>query len=211
VSRSGLFLRLFPIALLIVTCLYQPRLRAAEMRPYAGIGILLLLIDSDEITQPPTPLPLYDDPSIYRLGMLDIAKVPRHEWIFGSDGASIPLIVVARKGEWSRVAYDDAGREAWINAGRRGAYYPWDGFLKDRSGFLLPGLQKRFYQFFREPGIEPLASLPPGQLFRIDRIDGDWIRLEAADRTLGGWLRWRDEDGRLLIGCERGRDLPVRQ
>lgn len=200
-----------------VTILSATSLRAAPlsppavaMRPYTGIGILLLATAFDEngLVQ---QLVLYADPAIYRLGALEIARVPRHEGIFGPGAEHIPLIVMARKGAWSRVVYDDAGREAWINPGRRGTFYTWDGFFNDRTGYLLPGLQKRFYQLFREPGIAPLVSLSPRQPFKVAKQEGDWVRLVASDRNPDGWLRWRDEDGRLLIGSEQGGEPPVRQ
>jgi hypothetical protein len=107
-----------------------------------------------------------------------------------------------------RVVYDDAGREAWVNPWRRGAFHPWDAFIKDRTGRLLPGLQKRFYQLFRQPGIDPLVTLPSRQPFTVTVLDGDWIHLTMPDQNLEGWLRWRDGDGRLLIGLDAGRDLP---
>jgi hypothetical protein len=178
------------------------------MRPYVGIGVLLLASYSSENGTTPTPLQLYHDPAIYRLGELEVAAIPRQEWIFGSEAETVPLIVMARKGDWLRVVYDDAGREAWVNPWRRGAFHPWDAFFKDRTGRLLPGLQKRFYQLFREPGIDPLVALPPRQPFTVTVLDGDWIHLTMPAQNLKGWLRWRDGDGRLLIGLDAGRDLP---
>lgn len=200
---------------MVVEILSPPRIQAAPlvpqpapMRPYVGIGVLLLATASDEIGMTPAALQLYDDPAIYRLGELEIATIPRQEWIFGPEAETVPLIVMARKGDWLRVVYDDAGREAWVNPLRRGAFHPWDAFFKDRTGHLLPGLQKRYYQLFREPGIDPLASLTPGQLFRVTVLDGDWIHLAMPDQSQEGWLRWRDSDGRLLISLDAGRELP---
>lgn len=217
-NRFGPFPRVVVAAVLVLASLLPACLRAAPltpqppaMRPYAGIGVLLLAPALDEPGVLPRQLPLYDEPAIYRRGVLEIPRVPRHASIFGPDGGQIPLIVMARKGAWSRVVYDDAGREAWIDPGRRGTYYAWDSFFVARSGFLLPGLQKRLYQLFRAPGSEPLISLSPGQVFGIAGLEGDWIRLVANDRNPEGWLRWRDEDGRLLIGCEAWKELPVRQ
>lgn len=212
--RFVLFLATLSGMLMAVTILCPPCLQAApqsrqaaRMRPYAGIGVLMLATASDEGGMPPAPLPLYNDPAIYRLGELEKATIPRHEWIFGPDGGKLPLIVMARKGEWLRVVYDDAGREAWINPSGRAAYHPWDAFLKDRSGRLLPGLQKKHYQLFHEPEGGPLVTLSPLQPFTVTMLDGDWIHLVVTDQNLAGWLRWRDGDGRLLVGLGAGDGL----
>lgn len=203
---------------MLVALLFPPLLQAAPqsqlpspaapMRPYAGIGVLILMTAVDENSIEPTQFQLYQEPAIVRLGELEIASVPRQEWIFGAERENVPLIVMARKKEWLRVVYDDAGREAWIKPWRRGAYYPWDDFFKDRSGYLLPGLQKKFYQLFREPGSEPLTSLPPRQPFLVTLVEGDWIHLVVSGQNLEGWLRWRDGDGRLLIGIAGGEGRP---
>lgn len=168
-----------------------------KMRPYSGIGVLVLpmtpLADGDD------PYPLYDEPAIARRGLLDMARVPPYEWIFGSHSTSLPLMVTARKGEWLRVAYDDAGREAWLNPRRPAAFHPWEEFLKGQAGTLLPGLQKRYYQLYRQPGTGMLATLPPRHPFRVVKLEQDWA-LVVTDQAALGWLRWRDEDGRLLVG-----------
>src|ERR1039457_4876781 len=77
----------------------------AQMRPYSGIGVLMLevpMASSDETFE---PLRLYDDPAISRKGELNLADVPRHEWIFGPSSTAAPLIVMARKTSWMKVAY----------------------------------------------------------------------------------------------------------
>ena len=159
------------------------------------------MASSDETFE---PLRLYDDPAISRKGELNLADVPRHEWIFGPSSTAAPLIVMARKTSWLKVAYDDAGREAWINPGRRGNFQTWDVFFKGQAGRMLPGLQKRHYQLYHQPGSEPpLASLTPQQSFKIIQLDGDWA-VVMPDLNSLNWIHWRDEDGRLLIGLERG-------
>ena len=80
-----------------------------KMRPYTGIGILMLTVAGNGLNE---PLPLYEEPGLSRLGSLNPGKIPRYDWIFGASPVAIPLIVTGRKGPWLRVAYDDAGREA---------------------------------------------------------------------------------------------------
>lgn len=179
-----------------------PLATAAQMRPYAGIGVLMLAVaPGDELSE---PLQRYDEPGIDRRGELDFDRIPRHEWIFGPPATALPLIVMARKGSWLKVVYDDAGREAWINPGRRGVFQPWDVYFKGQAGYMLPGLQKKYYQQFRYAGSgPPLSGATPRQIFKIIHLDDDWAVVMPDPNSLNR-LRWRDEDGRLLIGLERG-------
>jgi len=167
-----------------------------KMRPYAGIGILLLPIDDSNSDE---PLILYEEPALSRQGWLNKSKVPAFDWIFGTSSASQPLIVMARKGTWLRVAFDDAGREAWLNPPRQMTFQAWDLFFKTHVSRLLPGLQKKYYQTFQQPGIVPVSVLTTKQPFKVLLLENDWAMVLIEQDSLG-WLRWRDEDGRLLIG-----------
>jgi hypothetical protein len=192
--------------LLSPTCVQSaPAISAAPgMRPYAGIGILMLPVSSVSVDGTSETLLRYDEPAISRTGELDVAGIPRHEWIFGPGGATVPLVVMARKAGWLKVVYDDAGREAWINPGRRGIFQPWEVYFKGQTGRMLPGLQKKYYQLFRQPGAGlPLAGVTPRQEFKVILLEGDWAVVMPDPDSLS-WVRWRDEDGRLLIGLESG-------
>ena len=167
-----------------------------KMRPYTGIGMLMLPVASDDLND---TLTLYEEPGLSRLGSLNPGKIPRYDWIFGASPVAIPLIVTGRKGPWLRVAYDDAGREAWLNPARPGAFQSWDFFLKDHVSRLLPGLQKKYYQLYQYPDKALLAPLTTGQFLKVLRLENDWAMVLSDQNSLG-WLRWRDEDGRLLIG-----------
>ena len=168
-----------------------------KMRPYTGIGMLVLPVAGADLND---PLPLYEEPGLSRLGSLNPDRIPRYAWIFGgATSAAAPLIVTGRKGSWLRVAYDDAGREAWLNPARPGSFQTWDSYLKDHVSRLLPGLQKRYYQLYQQPGTAVLAQLTPRQFLKVLRLENDWAMVLSDQNSLG-WLRWRDEDGRLLIG-----------
>jgi hypothetical protein len=193
--------------LLVVALLFPASLLAASpvsrMRPYAGIGVLVLPVSSLVDDEPFGRLRLYDEPGMSRLENIKLAGAPRYEWIFAMDADSLPVIVSARKGEWLKVAYDDAGREGWVKPWWRSKFETWDDFFKGRAVCLLPGLQKRYYQLFGQPGAELLAGVAPYQLFKIISLDNDWALVQDG-RNLSGWLRWRDEDGRLLTGLGQG-------
>lgn len=177
--------------------------KAPRMRPYAGIGVLVLAIETTVAPEPLEPFRLYEEPAVSRLGDLSLnGGIPPFEWVFGASRGSLPLIVMARKGGWLRVTYDDAGREAWLAPGRRGVFQAWDLFFKRHTVRLLPGLQKKYYALFQQPDKGAPVSLTPKQLFKVLRLDNDWAMVLLDQKTLG-WLRWRDEDGRLLLALER--------
>ena len=173
-----------------------------QMRPYSGIGVLLLAAEKGRNNGPQEPLYLYEEPAVLRIGALDSGQAPPYEWIFSRNVFRLPLIVTARKGDWLRVAYDDAGRLGWLVPRQRGVFQPWDTLLKGKSCRLLSGLRKQYFQIFRQPGEKPL-TLPalPKLSFKVLKLDGDWA-LVMPDQSTLGWLRWRDEDGRLLISVD---------
>jgi hypothetical protein len=167
-----------------------------KIRPYAGIGVLHVSIDD---TSRSAPLYLYDEPGLSRRAVLDHSSIPPYEWIFGTGSMTLPLIVAARKGTWLKVVYDDAGREAWINPPRSIRFRPWNTFFKMHVSRMLPGLQKRYYQLYQTPGQTVMATLAVTQIFKVLRLENDWAQVVADQDTLG-WVRWRDDDGKLLIG-----------
>lgn len=167
-----------------------------KMRPYAGIGVLLLPVNTSDTDD---QLILYKEPALSRQGELNRSKIPTLDWIFGTSSDVQTLIVMARKGTWLQVSYDDAGREAWLNPPRQSTFQTWDLYYKGHISRFLPGLQKNYYQVFQQPGISPEGVLTIKQTFRVLRLEDDWAMVLTEQKTLR-WLRWRDADGRLLIG-----------
>jgi hypothetical protein len=194
------------LAAAIVTCLICPgepsrAATSSSMRPYSGIGILMLAVAADSDNGHAEPLNIYKEPAISRQGILKSVKVPRYELVFGKSAATVILIVTARKGDWLRVVYDDAGREAWLNPQRRGPFRPWDEFLKGQSCRLLAGVPKQYYQLYQQPGKGLLGPMTARQAFKVVKLQYDWALVMPDQNTLG-WMRWRDDDGRLLISVE---------
>jgi hypothetical protein len=193
-------MKTLPVLLLLLSLMAGNSFAAAsppnKMRPYSGIGVLLL---KNAIGEQVEPFPLYEEPGLARLGSLNQENLPGAGWIFGTSHTAIPLVVTARKGAWLRVVYDDAGREAWLNPLRSGEFQTWELYLKGHMASVLPGLQKKYLQLYQKPNRNELNSLTPRQLFRVLQIEGDWAMV-LYEQNLLGWLRWRDEDGRLLIG-----------
>jgi len=184
--------------IILVLCTTTAALAAPppRMRPYTGIGVVVFrssgLLQGQE-------LPLYEEPGLLRLDVLNNSRLSGNEWVFGlADGAS-PLIVSARKDGWLRVFYDDAGRQAWIDPLYKGSFKPWDEYLRLQTVRMLPGLQPRYYRLQQQRGGKLLATLAPKQVIKILAVEDSW-GMVLTDQALIGWLRWRDEDGRLLVG-----------
>lgn len=197
--------RIFQFLLVVLVCSGSAYSAAnpPKMRPYSGIGVVALQSRDSSLDQG-EPFHLYEEPGIFRRGEVNGAAISGNEWVFGAQRNVIQLIVMARKGNWLKVCYDDAGREAWLDTQRRGTFQPWDQFLKGRLGHLLPGLRKQYYQLYQQPDRNPLSTLTPKQRFKVLKLENDWVMVMSDQNTIG-WLRWRDEDGRLLVGV--GSDL----
>ena len=182
--------RLFLILLLLAWTGAAAQGAPPRPRPYSGCGVLELTVDAGAEGG---GLVLYQEPGLFRVAQLDRGALPR---LAGS--AARPLLAVsARKGGWTRLAYDDAGREGWIEQPRAWRYLPWEEFLPGRPVRLLPGLKKGLYLVRSEPreaGAET-GTLTRDQEVRPVGVEGDWARLELP----AGWFRWRDGDGRLTI------------
>lgn len=169
-----------------------------RMRPYTGIGLLVFSQTSKAQNQD-FQLQLYEEPGLTRVGVLDGSRLSGNDWLFGQADGMPPLIVSARKGSWLRVFYDDAGREAWLEAKNTGRFQTWEEFLKLQTSRMLPALQQQFYQLQQQTGGKLLATLTPKQMFRVLKIENSW-GMVLTDQGQIGWLRWCDNDGRLTVG-----------
>jgi len=171
---------------------------ALPMRPYSGIGVLRITGDSHT-----EGLQLYEEPGLLRSGTLGLTTAQQlTAWLFGA-GEEVYLLVTARKGEWLRIERDDAGRQAWVHGLRRWSYTPWDQFLKGKQISFLRNAPRQQLQVYTHPGAasgSPLLSYDP---MRVIMVQGDWSYV-LLDQFNAGWIRWRDHDGRLLIGLAQG-------
>lgn len=169
-----------------------------RMRPYAGIGVVIFS-NIGRVQSTELQLPMYEEPGLSRVGILNNSRISGNEWVFGLYSATSPLIVSTRKGDWLRVFYDDAGREAWIEPQNKGQFQSWEHFLKMRPGHVLAGLPVQFYQLLQKPGGKLLATMTPKLAFKIVKVEQGWGMVLTEQSQLG-WLRWRDNDGRLTVG-----------
>ena len=144
-------MKICALAITLLLLMAAPAVAQQPMRPYSGIGVLLLTMEQGGNSSQQEPLYLYEEPAVQRIGALDSGRTPPYEWLFTGKASGVPLIVAARKGEWLRVAYDDAGRLGWLEPRQRGAFQSWNALLKGKPCRLLPGLRKQYYQIFRQP------------------------------------------------------------
>lgn len=170
-----------------------------RMRPYTGIG-LVVFSQSDNTPNQDLQLQMYEEPGLSRVGVLNSSRLSGNEWIFGLPEGSSPLIVSARKGEWLRVFFDDAGREAWIDPENKGRFQSWEQFLKLQTARMLPGLQPQYYRLQQQPGGKLLGTLVPKQVFKVLKLENAW-GMVLTEQSQIGWVRWRDDDGRLTVGA----------
>jgi len=163
---------------------------AQPLRPFSGLGVLEL---AASVGEQPGPLILYQEPGIARLAELGASGLPL---LSGAPGE--PLVAVsARRGGWSRVTYDEAGREGWLAEARAWRFHPWREFLPGRIVKPLPGLKKTYYALRGGAGEDaaPQGYLTRGQAVRVLKVEDDW----ALSAEPAGWFRWRDPDGRLTV------------
>jgi hypothetical protein len=165
----------------------------APPRPESGWGVLAI---KPEPGSERNVVVLYQEPGVQRLGEVDVAKLPR---LTGSESEPV-VSATARKLGWTRLSYDDAGREAWVETRRSWRYQPWDEFLPGRTVRLLPGMKKVLYAVRSRPAdaAAEMAALRRDQEVRVLRVEADWALLEAPM----GWLKWRDGDGRLTVALQ---------
>jgi len=182
------------LSLLLLAAVVSNATAALPMRPYSGIGVLRItqasLMDG---------LHLYEEPGLMRSGALKPTDIQQlTAWLFGA-GDDLYLLVTTRKGDWLRVERDDAGREAWLHTPRRGSYSPWEQFLKGKTISFLRNAPKKQLQVYAQPGAVQGNPVTHANPMKVIMVQGDWSYV-LFDKTSAGWIRWRDHDGRLLVG-----------
>ncbi len=187
------------ILLLLLLTVSGAALAAAPMRPYSGIGVLQIS-SVDVLDQ----IRLYRDPGLARCCSIPFAKLKAlNAWLFGQDQGPF-LIATDHKGDWVEIEHDDAGRTGWVLPERRWNYQPWDQFLKGRQILFLRNSPKKQMQVLPRPGVTEGVPVQPKQgPMKVIQVQSDWVYV-LLDQSSAGWIRWRDSDGRLLIGF----DLP---
>ena len=176
---------------------------ATKPRPMAGDGILIIRRPPIRLPGEPLTFPVYREPGVERIADLDISDLPQLAPAVRVGAGEAVAATVARRGDWLKIVYDDAGREGWVKPERIWFHDRWEDFLKGQTVRLLPGLKKGYYSLRREPAqnAPELDNLARRKYIRVIQVQGDWA-LVIVDLAESGWLRWRDEDRRFLIAVE---------
>ncbi|MBT0652240.1 hypothetical protein [Geomobilimonas luticola] len=193
--------RLFLAVLLSLSLLVPPvGHAAAKPRPFAGIGILLIRPASPTDTVAPGTITLYREPGVGRLAELPPAKLPTLSQVLKAAPGETAVAVQGKRGAWLRIAYDEAGREGWVQLQRHWQYDDWDTFLKGRVVRLFAGMKKNLYSLRKEPATTSpeVQTLSASRNLRVIQVQEDWA-LAMIDLAAAGWIRWRDGDGRFLV------------
>jgi hypothetical protein len=172
-------------------------------RPLSGSGLLFIRAESGSGSAVEPGLLIYREPGLERVAELPPNRLPGLGSLYRPGSGEALAVITGRKGKWLKIIYDDADREGWLEAERRWESVTWPVFLKGRLARLLPGLRKGFYQLRSEPGEigTATATLARENSLRIVQVEGDWAMV-LVDLAGSGWLRWRDDDGRLLLAID---------
>ena len=173
---------------------------AAQPRPFSGYGVMIIRPFNTDSPADQAPITFYREPGIERIAVRAVNEIPLLSSIMRLSAVEYPLAVMGKRGNWMLIAYDDAGREGWVEMARWWEYSLWDNFLKGRVARLLPGLKKDGYILHAGPAetspqATPLSGVEELQLIEVR---GDRV-LVITDSGLRGWFSWRDGDGRFLI------------
>jgi SH3-like domain-containing protein len=187
-------------ALLVAILIFSSPATAAspvKARVPSGIGILLIHNGTAEKT---SPLVIFKEPSLGRITEINAGRFPSLSQSIASPEVIMPAIVTSKKSGWYRIIYDDGEREGWIKDRSSYQFYRWEELLRNRPVSLIGGLRKEFYLLRRNPDSSSGSINPLGKGSRVTslNVEGDWIRV-ITDSQTEGWIRWRDENGRLVI------------
>jgi len=173
---------------------------ASQPRPFAGNGLLIVRHMNPASSPFPPSLTLYRETGIGRIGEFPVTEIPLLSLFVKMPPREFPLAVMAKRGDWLLVIYDDAGREGWVKMARWWAYDKWENFLNGRVVTLIPGLGKERAILRGEPSeSSPLTAwLSPDETLRVIEVRENWL-LVGTTTGVSGWLSWRDGDDRLLI------------
>lgn len=178
--------------LLLMTAAPAMAASPAKARTLSGIGIVMINTKRPQLT-------LFREASLGRIATIDASALPLSPSITPPEGF-LTAVVTAKKGGWFRILYDDGEREGWIEGRSSYQFYRWAELLRGRPVILLGGLKKEYYQLRKIADFSGAALEPVGKGVQVTalRIEGEWLAV-AKESKAEGWLRWRDDNNRLVI------------
>lgn len=185
------------VIILFFTFFLTNSLSAAQpvkARVPGGIGLLFLQPDHKELA-------IYREPQLTRIAEKTPESLPPLQFITTMT-QQIPIVVTSRKPGFYRIVYDHAEREGWIEAGKSGEQFlRWADLLPGRKVSLITGLRKEFYTLKSSPtpSAATVAPIEKGKTLTVISVESCWMQV-MTDSKATGWIRWQDENGRLVIG-----------
>jgi hypothetical protein len=173
-----------------------------KARSLSGSGLLLL---NSENRAGALRLVLYREPGIGRIAELAATQLPQIIPPLQASAGGRGVIVTAKRLDWYRIVYDNGEREGWIKGGAAFIYQRWGELLPRKTVVFPSGLRKEFYQLRSQPdpAAEAIEAVAVESGLTVIRVVGDWINVRRGT-GVSGWLRWRDDNGRLLIAVDYG-------
>lgn len=183
------------VALLIFASPATPA-SPGKARIPCGIGILLINKAPKEKL---FPIVIYKEPRLGRVAEIDTGRLPSLSQSISCPQEFIPVIATSKKSGWYRIIYDDGEREGWIEGRPDYQLFRWEALLRNRPIELIGGLRKEFYQLRRAPDAssEPVENMGKGSRVTAMAVQGEWVSVITPKAQ--GWLRWRDDNDRLVI------------
>lgn len=171
-----------------------------KARPLSGVGVLVMKSRLPGSLGETKQLQLYKEPMMGRLSLLPVDRLPKlAPYIALSEGVAYAIVISIRPG-WLRILYDDAERGGWVDRRKAGEFLKWEQFLAGSSITMLPGIRQEYYQLRQEPSTASpsLATVAKNESLVVDMVEGDWAQVSRGS-SQSGWLRWRDDNSRLLM------------
>lgn len=199
--------RFLTIVILLTVSIASAQAVVPKSRPYGGDGLLIIRPFLPQGDTACCTLPIYREPGVQRIAEMESTDLPSLTPVIQGRPGEQAAVVTGKKGNWLNIIYDDAGREGWVEGARAWDYATWSSFLKGRGAKLLGGLKKDLYQLRRDPSpaSPQLDTLSRQKNLRIIDVKDDWA-LVLVDLTAYGWLRWRDNDGRITLSIDERFD-----
>jgi hypothetical protein len=165
-----------------------------KARTLSGVGVVRITESAAT-----SKVALYREPGIGLLQTVSLTALPSLR-LNGINLERLYFPVIAKKRGWLKVVLDDAERTGWLEMGRGWEFSSWERFLENRQITMLRGLRKDYYLLRKAAAItaDSLGSMEKSSSLVCREINGEWVMVETAG-GVSGWLRWRDENGRLLL------------
>ena len=189
--------------LLILAPLQGHAASPVKARTLSGVGVVSIpALNTSE------SIPLYREPGVGQLQELSLSALPALR-LAGVSVDRLHFPVMAKKRGWLKVVIDDSERTGWLEMRRGWEFSRWERFLANRPVTMLKGVRKDYYLLRKDAAgsADSLGSIEKSVSLVCREIKGEWAMVESGNNVTG-WLRWRDENGRLLLAVDVNPSLP---